>query len=170
MIALVVALMGVTAMIAAAVVLIRATAPRRRPWSDRTTACLAGTAVVWTVLVGGVLLLAPFGTESSSSSGSSGAGPGSTIETTTTTTSSSLLQQEGAPIVAVLLVPVAIALVGALGTGAASRRRRVGTGWVLLAFCTLGAATLGFFYLPAAVALLTAGLKTHGRQALPTTA
>jgi hypothetical protein len=78
----------------------------------------------------------------------------------TTTSSESLLQHEGPGVVVVLLVPVTVALVGALGDGAAARRRRIAAGSALAGVCVLGAASVGIFFLPAPIALLTAGLKT----------
>lgn len=161
-------LLGVAAMTGGAALMIRATAHRRRPWSDRTTGRLAWAAVVWTVLAGVVLLFAPTtsSTVSVSSSGSmSSAGPPS--EVVTTTSRGTLLQHEGASVVVVLLVPVAVALVGALGDGPTVRRRRIVAGWALAGACMLGAASLGIFFLPATVALLTAGLRTRRRTAGP---
>jgi hypothetical protein len=49
----------------------------------------------------------------------------------------------------------------------AARRRRITAGWVLVGACMVGAASLGIFFLPAPVALLTAGLKTRRPTAGP---
>ena len=49
-------LLGVAAMTGGAALMIRATAHRRRPWTDRTTRRLALAAFAWRVLVGVVLL------------------------------------------------------------------------------------------------------------------
>jgi len=146
----------------------RTTARHRRPWSDRTTRRLAWAAVAWTVLVGVVLLFAP--TMSSTVSVSSGdpTSPAySPPEDVTTTSRGTLLEHEGAGVIAVLLVPAAAALVGALGNGPAARWRRIAAGWVLAGLCVLGAASLGIFFLPATAALLAAGLKTRHRTAGP---
>lgn len=167
MIPMILTLLGVVAMAGGAALTIRATAHRRRPWSDRTTRRLAWAALAWTVLAGSVLLFAPTTSSVSVSSSGSMSSADSPTEVVTTTSRGTLLQQEGASVVAVLLVPVAVALVGALGEGPAARRRRIAAGWVLAGACVLGAASLGLFFLPATVALLTAGLKTRRRAAGP---
>jgi hypothetical protein len=154
------ALLGVAAMTGGAALMIWATSRPRRPWSDRTTKRLAWTAFSWTVLTGVVLLFAPTTSTVSVSSSDSASPVDSPTEVETTTSSGTLLEQEGAGVVAILLVPVAVALVGALGDGPTVRRRRIAAGWVLASACVLGAASLGIFFLPAAVALLAAGLKT----------
>jgi ABC-type Fe3+ transport system permease subunit len=164
LIVMILTLLGVAAMIGGAALMIRATAHRRRPWSDRTTRRLAWAAFTWTVLAGVVLLLVP--TVSVSSSGSMSS-TGSPAEVVTTTSRETLLEHEGASVVAVLLVPVAVALVGALGDGPVTRRRRIAAGWVLGGACVLGAASLGIFFLPATGALLSAGLKTRHRTIGP---
>lgn len=167
MILIMLAWLGVAAMTGGATLMIRSTAHRRRPWSDRTTKRLAWTAFAWTVLAGVVLLFAPTTSTVSVSSSSSTSSADSPTEVETTTSSGSLLEHEGAGVVVILLVPVAVALVGALGNGPGARRRRLAAGWVLAGACVLGAASLGIFFLPAAVALLTAGLKTRHRTAGP---
>jgi|RhiMethySRZTD1v2_1073278.scaffolds.fasta_scaffold11796_10 hypothetical protein len=134
------------------------TTAQRRPWSDRTTRVLAWAAVAWTVAVGLALLAVPTGT----SVGAASSGVGSTgSEVVTTTSHETLLEHEGAGVVALLLVPVVVALAGALGRGATVRRRRIAAGGVLAVACLLGAMTLGIFYVPAAALLLTAGLKAR---------
>lgn len=167
MILMILILLGVAALTGGAVLMIRATAHRRHPWSDRTTRRLAWAAVAWTVLAGVVLLLAPTSSTVSASSRGSMSSTHAPTEVVTTTSRESLLQHEGASVVAVLLVPIAVTLVGALGNGPAARPRRIAAGSVLAAASLLGAASFGIFFLPAAVALLTAGLKTR-RRTLPT--
>jgi hypothetical protein len=154
---------GVTAMTGGAALMIRATAHRRRPWSDLTTRRLAWAACAWTVVAVTVLLSAPLASTVSVSSSSSTSSAGSPTELVTTTSRSTLLEHEGGGVVAVLLVPVAIALVGAHGAGPGARRRRLAAGWVLAIACVLGAASVGIFFLPAPLALLAAGLKTRAR-------
>jgi hypothetical protein len=129
------------------------TAPRRRSWSDRTTRILAWAAVAWTVAVGLAMLVVPTGTSVAVASNGS--------DVVTTTSHETLLEHEGPSVVALLLVPVAVALAGALGRGPTVRRRRVAAGSVLAVACVVGAMTLGVFYVPAAAALLTAGLKAR---------
>ena len=134
------------------------TAPRRRTWSDRTTGLLAWAAVAWTVVVGLALLVGPTGTSVGVASSSvSVASDGSGV--VTTTSHETLLEHEGASVISLVLVPLAVALAGALGRGPTVRRRRIAAGSVLAVACVLGATTLGIFYVPAAAALLTAGLK-----------
>jgi hypothetical protein len=166
MIPMIRAVLGVAAMTGGAALMIRATAHRRRPWSDRTTRRLAWAAVAWTVLAGTVLLFAPLYSTVSVSSSSSMSSAGSPTEVVTTTSRGTLLGHEGIGAVVVLLVPVAIALVGAPGGGPAARRRRIAAGWLMVA-CLLGAGSLGIFFLPAPIALLTAGLMTRRRTAGP---
>jgi hypothetical protein len=138
-----------------------APAQPRRGWSDRTTGSLAWLAVAWTVAAGVALALAPMVSVATSSSVSTPEGsPGAVPEVVHTRSTETLLQNEGAGLVVVLLIPVAVAVIGAVGGGPATRRRRIAAGCVLLGACVLGAMSLGFFYLPAAVALLIAGLAT----------
>ena len=151
MIALILLLVGVALMSNAARLAIRATAHRRRPWSARTTSALAWAAVAWTVAVALVLLVAPMGTSVSVASNGS--------ETVTTTSHPSLLETEGAGVVAILAVPVVVALAGAVGRASTARLRRIVAGSVLTGACVLGAMSIGIFFVPAAVVLLTAGLK-----------
>jgi len=151
MIAVILLLVGVALMSYAAVLGVRATAHRRRPWSGRTTSALAWAAVAWTVAMALVLLVAPTGTRVSVASNGS--------QTVTATSHPTLLETEGAGVVVVLLVPVVVALAGAAGRGAAARQRRIVAGSVLTAACLLGAASIGVFFVPAAAALLAAGLK-----------
>jgi hypothetical protein len=129
------------------------TPPRRRPWSDRTTTILAWAAVAWTAGVALALLVAPVGTTVAVASNGS--------EVVTTTSHYTLVEQEGASVVAVLVVPVAIALAGAVRRGPAVRRRRIAAGSVLTAACVVGSASIGIFFLPGAAALLAAGLKAR---------
>ena len=164
MMVLTLTLLGVAAIAGGGALVMQATAHRRRPWSDSTTRRLAWAAVAWTVLAGVVLLFAP--TISVSSSGSMSS-VDSRTEVVTTTSTETLLEHEGASVVAVLLVPVAVALVGALGDGPTARRRRIAAGWVLAVACVLGAASLGIFFLPATIALLIAGFKTRRGTAAP---
>lgn len=129
------------------------TDPRPRPWSDRTTRLLAWAAVAWTVALGLALLRVPTGTSVAVASNGS--------EVVTTTSHETLLEHEGASVILLVLVPVAVALAGALGRGPTVRRRRIAAGSLLAVACVLGATTLGIFYVPAAAALFTAGLKAR---------
>jgi uncharacterized BrkB/YihY/UPF0761 family membrane protein len=126
---------------------------RRRPWSDRATRILAWAAVAWTVAIGLAMLVVPTGTSVAVASNGS--------EVVATTSHETLLEHEGPSVVGFLLVPFAVALAGALGRGPTVRRRRIAAGSVLAVACVVGATTLGVFYVPAAAALLTAGLKAR---------
>jgi hypothetical protein len=151
-IALILLLVGLALMAYAVVRAIRATAHRRRPWSGRATGGLAWAAVAWTVVAAMVLVVAPMSrTVATASDGSD--------VVVTTTSSQTLLENEGASVILVLLVPVAIALAGAVGRGPRARRRRIAAGSVLTVACLLGAMSIGIFFVPAAALLLTAGLK-----------
>jgi hypothetical protein len=161
---MIVLLLGVAAITGGAVLLARAVPDRPRPWSDRTTRRLARASLAWTVLAGIVLLVAPTVSTVSGSSQASTSSADRPADVVTTTSSESLLQHEGPGVVVVLLVPVTVALVGALGDGAAARRRRIAAGSALAGACVLGAASVGIFFLPAPIALLTAGLKTRRRS------
>jgi hypothetical protein len=151
MIALILLLVGLALMSHAGVLAARATAHRRRPWSDRTTGALAWAAVAWAGLAALALLVAPAGTSVTVASNGS--------ETVTTTSHPSLLETEGAGVVGILLVPVVVALAGAAGRGVAARQRRIVCGSVLSVACVVGAMSIGVFFVPAAVALLAAGLR-----------
>jgi hypothetical protein len=160
MIPTVLLLVGIACLVVAAARATALLAPGRRPWSPRTTSAIGWAAVAWTVVTGLVLLVAPLATTVSGSA-TSGSGEVTTVTTVGTVTShESLLEHEGAGVVGVLAVPVAIALAGAAPGPRTARGRRLGAGWVLLAACAVGAASLGAFYLPAAVALVVAGAKT----------
>jgi hypothetical protein len=113
---MIVLLLGVAAITGGAVLLARAVPDRPRPWSDRTTRRLARASLAWTVLAGIVLLVAPTVSTVSGSSQASTSSADRPADVVTTTSSESLLQHEGPGVVVVLLVPVTVALVGALGT------------------------------------------------------
>ena len=160
MIAIVLLVVSIALLTAASVVLAIGFAGRRRPWQNRTTRRLALSACAWTLVVGAWLLLGTVWTTSSSGTTTNPTPAGRTTDTVTTTSTESLLEHEGATVIPVLLVPVALAVVGAAGRGPSARWRRIGVGWLLVGFSLLGAASIGLFYLPAALALVVAGVKT----------
>ena len=85
----------------------------------------------------------------------------STGQITTTTSRESLLDSEGTGVVVVLAVPVALVAIAVTAQGSSWRRRaRCLAGALLLVGSLLGAMSVGLPYLPAAVALLVAGLRT----------
>ena len=76
-------------------------------------------------------------------------------------TTSTLLESEGAGAVPVLAIPVALAA-GAIAVSRLGSRRpiRLVLASLLLAGCVAGAASVGLFYVPAAVALVWGALAT----------
>jgi hypothetical protein len=81
---------------------------------------------------------------------------------TTTSTHESLLESEGSSVVIVLAVPVALVALSVAAQGMWWRRNaRIVSGTLLLLGSLLGAMSIGLPYLPAAVALLLAGLRTQ---------
>jgi 4-amino-4-deoxy-L-arabinose transferase-like glycosyltransferase len=143
-----------------AVAIRRATS--RRSWSERTTAILAYAALGWTVLTAAVLAVAPLVTTESMGATSGSPTVTRSTDTHATVTHDSLVESEGAGVLAVLLVPVAVALVGSMARGRTTRHARIGAGCMLLVLCVLGAMSIGVFYLPAPILLLVAGVKTPG--------
>ncbi len=150
--------------------------PDRRPrrWSGRTTRALTLVAFVWTVTASLYLAFAPAvvmtasevstGGPSRTGSGvstpSESADPSRSVESVTRD-GPTLLEQEGPSVLIVLAVPVALGLVGAWPWSARrARRARATAGVILLVGVLLGLASVGLPYLPAAVLLLVAGLKT----------
>jgi hypothetical protein len=136
----------------------------RHPWTSRTTAAFAYAAVGWTLAIGLLLLVMPASYDVTTSSSKDGA----TLRQTSTITVAWPIREQEAPVIgAILLTPVLLTLVGALARGRRRRMIRLGTGGVLLAACLLGLASLGIFYLPAAILLVGAGLKTDGADPDP---
>lgn len=76
--------------------------------------------------------------------------------TVTTEHCDSLIEMNGAGVLVVLAFPVVFALIGLFGV----RERNRPTAWtsalLLVAFCVLGLATVGLFYLPSLLLLITA--------------
>jgi hypothetical protein len=108
-------------------------------------------ALAWTVLLGLVWLFVPAGQSTSVSVSSDG-----TLVTESST--HTLLENEGAGLLVVLAVPVAIAVVGvAAGRSTRARPIRSTCGGLLMVGCLLGAASIGLPYVPAAAALLASG-------------
>ena len=123
-------------------------------WSERVTRGIVLAAALWVAVVTFVWLFAPVGESTSVSQSSSG-------QVTTTTSHESLLETDGTGVVVVLAVPVALVAIAVVSQGSSWRRRaRCIAGGLLLAGSLLGAMSVGLPYLPAAVALLVAGLRT----------
>ena len=106
-------------------------------------------ALAWTLAAAAVLLVVPLGT--SVSIDSSG---------TSTRSSYSLLEGEGAGIVVVLAIPIVLALAGVIG--AATDRAWLATcaASLLVVAVLLGAASIGLFFVPAAIAVVIAARWT----------
>jgi len=123
-------------------------------WSERATRAIVLGAAVWVAVVTLVWLFAPVGESTSVSQTSTG-------QITTTTSHDSLLDTNGTGVVVVLAVPVALIAIAVAAQGSSWRRRaRCIAGGLLLVGSLLGAMSVGVPYLPAAVALLVAGLRT----------
>ena len=126
-------------------------------WSERATRAIVLGAAVWIAVVTLVWLFAPVGESTSVSQTSTG-------QITTTTSHDSLLDTNGTGVVVVLAVPVALIAIAVAAQGSSWRRRaRCIAGGMLLVGSLLGAMSVGLPYLPAAVAVLVAGLRTPPR-------
>ncbi len=114
-------------------------------------------AFVLSVVAAAVLLLAPFGSRQTAVSTTAG------DQQVTVVDRSSLLEHEGPPVLVPLAVPVVLTLVG-MAAGRFRRARPVRTiaAGLLAAFVVLGAMSIGFFFLPSAVALGVAAARTPG--------
>jgi hypothetical protein len=107
--------------------------------------------LLWTVVAGAVLAFAPFGESSTTAVSSNGASAAAV-----TTTRESLLEHEGASVLVVLAVPVALTLGGWV---AARRRWRPGvvaSAVALTVGVVLALLSVGAFYLPSAIAMVVA--------------
>ncbi len=118
-----------------------------------TAARLLLLAIFLALTVALLLAVAPLGHTESVTVGSGGSG---VIEESTT----SLLATEGATVLIPLAIPVLLA-----GVALACRRGAVSLtiGWLCLAFCVLGAMSVGLFFLPVAGLLIGAGLADRAR-------
>ena len=125
-----------------------------RYWPERVTRGLVLAAAIWVGAVTMLWLFAPVVSTESVSSTSSG-------QVTVESSHESLVDSEGASVVVVLAVPVALVGAAVAVQGASWRRRvRIVSGSLLLVGCLLGAMSVGLPYVPAAIALLIAGLRT----------
>lgn len=122
--------------------------PQRR--SDRW----AIAALVWAVLVGGLLAVLPLGETSTTTTSGSGTG-------STTTSSESLLASEGAGVLLVLAVPALLALIAVV---VPRRDVRMGLGGLATVACVVAVLSVGAFFLPAAGLLLAAAASTPARR------
>jgi hypothetical protein len=124
-------------------------------WSERAVRVIVLGAALWVGAVTVLWLFVPVGESTSTSASSTGV-------VTTTSTHQSLLESEGSSVVIVLAIPVALVALSVAAQGTSWRRRaRIVSGALLLFGSLLGAMSVGLPYLPAAVALLVAGLRTQ---------
>ncbi|HEX2192032.1 MAG TPA: hypothetical protein VHH09_02475, partial [Acidimicrobiales bacterium] len=75
-------------------------------------------------------------------------------------THESLLEHEGGSVLVVLAVPVLAAALGAV-TAPGHRRARIVSAVLVWAFSILGAASIGLFYVPAALAMTVAARRSR---------
>ncbi len=130
----------------------------RRDESDRTASTLVVVAAAWTLTMTAIWLFVPARRSVSISTSSSG-------ETTSATSTETLLESEGTSVLLVLAVPVVIVGIALLTRWSRhARRLRLTTAGLPFAGCLLGAASIGLFYLPAAVLLLVAGARTEAHD------
>jgi hypothetical protein len=114
----------------------------------------AGTSLALAVAASTALVLLPTTTSVSTTSSSAGS------PSPTTVTHQTLLQHEGSGVLVVLAVPVLVAALGAAVRAARGRRAaRVFSAFLLCAFSVMGAASVGLFYAPAAVAMAAAAFS-----------
>ena len=75
---------------------------------------------------------------------------------------SNLIETEGYSVLALLLFPIVVAAVAFIARPDRWRRQvRIACATLLAAFCVLGIASVGFPYIPAALAILRAGSRTE---------
>jgi hypothetical protein len=113
----------------------------------------AAIAVAWTLVVLVGFSVLPF--YSTSSGGESS--DGTSFETTSEET---IIEHEGTGVLAILLVPVAAALVGLAGAAFRIPAASVGAAGIAMALCLLGMASIGMFYLPAGILLVVAAVRS----------
>ncbi len=119
-------------------------------WSERVTRAIVLGAALWVGAVTMLWLFAPVVEETDSF---------------LVTTHESLVDSEGSSVVIVLAVPVVLVALAVAAQGTRWRRAaRIASGSLLLLGCLLGAMSIGLPYLPAAIALLLAGLRTPAKR------
>ncbi len=79
---------------------------------------------------------------------------------TSTRSSYTLLEEEGPGLLVVLAIPVVLALAGVIGAATQRAWLTTGAAGVLVVGVLLGAASIGLFFVPAAIALLLAAMWT----------
>ena len=129
----------------------------RTPSSDCFPAGLAYGAWAWSIVATAGLLLIPTSTSISLRTSSEGA-------TVYRATEQTLLENEGWSVLLVFLVPIAITTVGAFVGRRSKRKVRVRAGVLLTIGCLVAAASIGMFFIPSAITLIVAGLKTRANE------
>ena len=114
--------------------------------SPRRAVIAAVVALAWALAAAAVVLFVPLGTSVSVEA----------VSGTSTRSSYTLLEGEGPGLLVVLAIPVVLALAGV--TGAVTQRAWLATGaaCLLLVGVLLAAASIGVFFVPAAIAALFA--------------
>ncbi len=123
----------------------------RRPFAPGVVA--ASCAVAWTLLALVVFAVAPMSSSETSSSSSDGT-------VTTNSEQSTLVESEGVGVLVVLLVPVAVSFAALAAVAFRMRALTGGLAVVALGLCLVSMLSIGFFYLPAAVLLLVAAVRS----------
>lgn len=117
--------------------------------SRRRAVIAAVAAVAWALAAAAVVLVVPLGT--SVSIDSSGA---------STRSSYTLLEEEGPGLLVVLTIPVLLALAGVIGAVTQRAWSTTGAACLLSVGVLLGAASIGLFFVPAAIAVVLAARWT----------
>lgn len=115
----------------------------------------AGLAVVWTLVAFVSFAYVPVYSTSSGGETSDGT-------PYTTTGQATLAEHEGAGVLVVLLVPVAVAFMGLVGAAFRAPVVTGGAAGIIMALCILGMASIGVFYLPAGGLLVVAAVRAAG--------
>lgn len=128
----------------------------------RIVIALSALAHAWTWGVGLFLVSYPHAYRGTSTTRSVSSLDGTTTTTVETGLSASLIETNGLSVLPVLLVPIVVSglfLAVALSE-AGGRAVTITVLWataiLMLGFCVLGAASIGFFYVPGALAMLAA--------------
>ena len=111
--------------------------------------------MVWTLLALVIFAVVPVSSSETVWSNSDGL-------STSTSEQLTLVESEGAGVLAVLLVPVAVAFTGLVAVASRMRALTGGIAVVAVGLCLVSMLSIGFFYLPAAVLLLVAAVRSLG--------
>lgn len=129
------------------------TASRRLPPGT----LVASVALVWSLVVFVGFATLPFYSASTVSTSSDGA------VVSEEDTSSTIIEHEGAGVIALLVVPALLALGGLAGAALRLPALSIVAAGLAVAFCLVGMMSIGLFYLPAAVLLVVAAVRSARR-------